>query len=393
MPNQPLTIIATTNSPRAGKVAFGIRQSDRFQHLYLIGQTGTGKSTLLESLALQDIAAGRGIAIIDPHGDLAAHLVAMIPEERKRDLIYLNAPDSTEPYGYNPLAKIPPQFVPLAASGLLEAFKKLWNDAWGVRMEHIFRNCLYALLEAGGAALPDILRIVSEPTYRGAILKRVTNEQVRRFWLSEFPKYNPRYRQESIAPLQNKVGALLSDPRLHRIFTSAPEPLRFRRIMDERGILIVNLSKGEMGEDSANLLGAMLVSTLGLAAMSRASLPAAKRTPFYVSVDEFQSFTTLSFANMVSELRKQGVALTLAHQHLHQLEPSVRHAVLGNVGTIIAFRLGVEDAHLFAKEFYPVFGVEDLIRLPNYDIYLKLMIGGMPSKPFSAVTFPPRSGP
>lgn len=382
--------IAITNSLRAPIRSFGIKQPDRLQHLYVIGQTGTGKSTLLHRMATQDIEAGRGIAVIDPHGDLAERLMGMMPTHRLADVVYLNAPDASEPFGYNPVAKVPDQLVPLAASGLLEAFKKLWHDAWGVRMEHILRNCLYALIEAGGATLPDILRIITDTPFRAQILKRVTNEQVRTFWLSEFPHYNPRYRQESIAPLQNKVGALLSDPRLHRIFTSAPTHIRFRRIMDQSGILIVNLSKGELGEDSANLLGAMLVSTLGLAAMSRADLPAEARTPFFIYIDEFQSFTTLSVANMVSELRKYGIGLTLAHQHLTQLENDVRHAVLGNVGTMIAFRLGVEDARILEREFHPVFGWQDLINLPNYDLYIKLLIDGMPSRPFSATTKLPR---
>ncbi len=380
--------IAHANA-RHAYTPFGIKQPDRFQHLYVIGQTGTGKSTLLFRLAVQDMEAGRGVAIIDPHGDLAERLMQAIPKHRQADVVYLNAPDTAEPFGYNPVVKVPDHLVPLAASGLLEAFKKLWHDAWGVRMEHIFRNCLYALIEAGGATLPDILRIITDTPFRTRILKRVTNEQVRAFWLSEFPHYNPRYRQESIAPLQNKVGALLSDPRLHRIFTSAPSPIRFRRIMDQSGILIVNLSKGELGEDSANLLGAMLVSTLGLAAMSRADLPGEARTPFFIYVDEFQSFTTLSVANMVSELRKYGVGLILAHQHLTQLEHDVRHAVLGNVGTMIAFRLGVEDARILEREFHPVFGWQDLINLPNYDLYIKLLIDGMPSRPFSATTKPP----
>jgi hypothetical protein len=243
-------------------------------------------------------------------------------------------------------------------------------------------------LEAGGATMPDVLRIISEPVFRASILKRVTNLQVRRFWLQEFPNYNPRYRQESISPLQNKVGALLADPRLYRIFTDAPEMLRFRKIMDNNGILIINLSKGEMGDDSANLLGAMLVTSLGLAAMSRASLPPERRIPFFIYIDEFQSYTTLSVANMISELRKYGISLTLAHQHLFQLENEVRHAVLGNVGTMIAFRLGVEDARLIEKEFHPVFGWEDLINLANHDIYIKLLIDGRPSRPFSATTNP-----
>jgi hypothetical protein len=217
----------------------------------------------------------------------------------------------------------------------------------------------------------------------------VKNEQVKAFWTKEFPKYNPRYQQESIAPIQNKVGAFLADPRLYRMFTNPPVDIHFRKIMDEGKILIVNLAKGRLGEDSANLLGALLVTTLGLAAFSRADVEEHKRPDYHIFIDEFQSFTTLSVANMVSELRKFHVGLVLAHQHLYQLEPEVRHAVLGNVGTMISFRLGPEDAGIFTREFEPVFAPLDLVNLPNHDIYLKLMIDGTPSHPFSATTLHP----
>lgn len=272
----------------------------------------------------------------------------------------------------------------------MEAFEKLWGEAWGVRMEHVLRNALYALIEFGEAKFPDILRMLTEKSFQREVLARVKNDQVQSFWANEFPSYNPRYRQESIAPIQNKVGAFLADPRLYRMFTSPPVDLRFRQIMDEGKILIVNLAKGRLAEDSANLLGALLVTTLGLAAFSRADVEEGGRPDYHIFVDEFQSFTTLSVANMISELRKFHVGLVLAHQHLYQLEPEVRHAVLGNVGTLLAFRIGPEDAQVIAREFEPVFALEDLVNLPNHDIYLKLMIDGTPSKPFSATTLHPR---
>ncbi|MGK2957241.1 MAG: type IV secretory system conjugative DNA transfer family protein [Acidimicrobiales bacterium] len=387
--NPSISYFAKTNGRFPHRI-FGIKQSDRFSHTYVIGKTGSGKSTLLESLAAQDIVNGRGVCVIDPHGDLAERLVTYIPDWRKADLVYLNAPDPDQPYGYNPLRRVHPSRVPLAVSGLMEAFKKLWEEAWGVRMEHVFRNALYALIEAGDATLPDVLRLLSEKSYRDGVIQRVKNDQVRTFWSQEFKAYNPRYRQEMIAPIQNKVGAFLADPKLRRIFTAAPIDLHFRTLMDEGKILIVNLAKGRLGEDSANLLGALLVTTLGLAALSRSDMAEPLRRDFFIYIDEFQSFTTLSVANMVSELRKFRVGLTLAHQHLHQLEPDVRHAVLGNTGTLISFRLGPEDAGIIAREFAPVFEPLDLVNLPNRDIYLKLMIDGAPSKAFSATTLHPK---
>lgn len=385
--NPNISYFARTNA-RPPHRMFGIKQADRLFHTYVIGKTGTGKTTLLETIAVQDMMRGRGVAVIDPHGDLAERLVAQVPRTRD-DVVYLNAPDLSQRYGYNPLRRVRADRIPMAASGLMEAFEKLWGEAWGVRMEHILRNTLYALIEFGEATLPDVLRMLTDKAFQRTVLARVQNEQVRAFWTTEFPNYNPRYRQESIAPIQNKVGAFLADPRLYRMFTSPPVDLHFRQIMDEGRILIVNLAKGRLGEDSANLLGALLVTTLGLAALSRADVEEQRRLDYHVLIDEFQSFTTLSVANMVSELRKFHVGLVLAHQHLYQLEPQVRHAVLGNVGTLVSFRVGPEDAETMGREFEPVFAREDLVNLANHDIYLKLMIDGAPSKAFSATTLHP----
>jgi hypothetical protein len=385
-----ISYLGETNS-RPPHRTFGIKHEDRFFHTYVIGKTGVGKTTLLETLATQDIINGRGICVIDPHGDLAERLVATVPGSRAADLVYFNAPNINQPYGYNPLRRVHPQYIPLAVSGLMEAFKKLWDEAWGVRMEHLLRNALYALIEVGDATLPDVLQLISDKHYRQKVTQKLTNEQVRDFWEKEFKAYNPRYRQEMIAPIQNKIGAFLADPKLHRIFTAPPIDLHIRKIMDDGKVLIVNLSKGRLGDDSANLLGALLVTTIGLAALSRADEREDQRRDFFMYIDEFQSFTTLSVANMVSELRKYRVGLTLAHQHMHQLEPDVRHAVLGNMGTLVSFRIGPEDARLLAREFEPVFAPMDLLNLPNHDTYLKLMIDGTPSRPFSARTLPPFS--
>jgi len=371
---------------RNSNIRFGIKQADRLSHVYVIGKTGVGKSSLLETLAGQDVAAGRGLALIDPHGDLVEHIAATLPPEAAERVIYLNAPDPRQPFGSNPLKKVREDKIPLAVSGILETLKKLWPDAWGVRMEHVLRNSLYALLERDDSRLPDILRLFADDEFRKEVVKDVRNETVQRFWTDEFANYPARLRADACAPIQNKLGALLSDPTLYRILVDPDTDLDFRQVMDESRVLLVNVSKGRLGEDSALLLGGLIVSTLGLAAFSRADSPVESRRPFFLYLDEFHNFTTLMLANMMSELRKYGVGLTLAHQYMHQLEPDIRHAVLGNAGTIVSFRVGPEDALVLAREFQPKFEVEDLINLANRDIYLKLMIDGTPSPPFSAGT-------
>jgi hypothetical protein len=368
---------------------FGIKHEDRFSHVYIIGKTGTGKSTLLETMALQDLERGNGFALIDPHGDLVARIAARIPASQRDRVVYFNTTDPTQPYGYNPLRHVAEDRIALAASGMMGVFKKMWPEAWGVRMEHILRNVLMALLEQPDATLHDVLRVFSDNGFRKDIAKSLRNDAVRTFLLNEFERFSFGYRTDSTAPIQNKVGAFLADPLLNRILTAPEKGLHIRRIMDQEQVLLVNLAKGRIGEDSSSLLGGLLVTTLGLAAFSRADTRPAKRRPFFVYVDEFQSFTTLALANMLSELRKYRVGFTLAHQYLHQLEPDIRHAVLGNAGSIISFRVGVEDAPYLVREFQPKFDELDLLQLSNYSIYLKLMIDGTPSAPFSAVTLEP----
>jgi type IV secretory pathway TraG/TraD family ATPase VirD4 len=368
---------------------FGIKDEDRFSHVYLIGKTGTGKSTLIETMVLQDIKRGHGIALIDPHGDLVERIVAQVPPPRAADVIYLNAADPSQPHGYNPLRHVRGDRIALAASGFLEVFKKMWPEAWGVRMEHILRNVLMALLERPDATMHDVLLTLSDREFRKELVKSIKNETVRTFFEKEFDRYTFGYRSDGIAPIQNKVGAFLADPILNRILTSAESEVRVRWIMDGGKVLFVNLAKGRLGEDSASLLGGLLVTTIGLAAFSRADMPADERRDFFVYIDEFQSFTTLAVTNMLSELRKYRVGFTIGHQYLHQLQPDVRHAVLGNVGTLISFRLGAEDAPYFVREFMDEFDEIDLMQLPNYHVYIRLMIDGAPSKPFSAVTLRP----
>jgi len=380
-----VTYLAKTDF-RNSQHLFGIKREDRFSHVYIVGKTGTGKSTLMESMALQDLDRGHGFALVDPHGDLVERIANLVPPHRRSDVLYVNAADPTQPYGYNPLRQVRRDRIALAASGMMEVFKKMWPEAWGVRMEHILRNVLMALLEQPAATLHDVLRLISDSKYRKSIAASLKNETVRTFLQKEFERFTFGYRADGIAPIQNKVGAFLADPLLNRILTSPEQDLHIRRIMDEGQVLLVNLAKGRIGEDSSSLLGGLLVTTIGLAGYSRADIDPARRRDFFVYVDEFQSFTTLALANMLSEMRKYRLGFTVAHQYLHQLEPDVRHAVLGNTGTIISFRVGAEDAPYLSREFTNVFDQIDLVQLPNYRIYLKLMIDGTPSMPFSAVT-------
>lgn len=374
---------------RGRMTPFGIKEADRRAHMYLIGKTGTGKSTLIERLILQDIKAGRGAALLDPHGDLVERVLAHVPGERQGDVVYFDVPDPKQSLGFNPLSNVPQAKRSLAAAGLVGVFRKLWSDCWGPRLEHILRNSLLLLLDQPEATLEDVLRLLSDSKYRLVALRSVRSEQVRDFWVNEYGQYPARFKAEAIAPIQNKVGAFLADPTLHRILTRPKSSFNLRQIMDDGKIFLVNLAKGKLGEDTASLLGSLLVSSIGLAAMRRADTPEESRRDFYLYLDEFHTFTTLSLAGMLSELRKYRLNLILAHQYLSQLDVQVRDAILGNVGTIIAFRIGLPDAELLESEFFPDFRATDLINLPNHHIYLKLMIDGRVSSPFSAVTVPP----
>jgi DNA helicase HerA-like ATPase len=390
--NSPITFFAKTNFRNEPK-PFGIRQADRRAHMYLLGKTGTGKSTLLETLMASDLQNGAGFALLDPHGDLVKRIRKQIPVSRAKDVIDFDAPDKNQPYGFNPLANIPEDKRPLACSGLIQVFNHLWSDSWGPRLEYILRNCLLSLLDYPEASLPDILRILSDRKFRGQVLGFIKNERIKEFWLQEYDKYNERFRIEAIAPIQNKVGAFLSDPLLQKILTKPKKFLNLRRIMDEGKILLVNLAKGSLGEDTANLLGSLLISRFDLAALSRANISEDTRRDYVLYLDEFHNFTTKSLLQMLSELRKYRLSLVLAHQYLTQLDPVIRDSILGNAGTIVVFRIGANDAEVIAQEFVPTFKQSDFIGLPNFHIYLKMMIEGQISEPFSAVTLPPDSRP
>lgn len=340
-------------------------------------------------MVLQDLLVGTGVALLDPHGDLAQRIHSFA-SRLGRNVVLLDPVRAPGSFGLNPLRPVAAPLRPLAASGLLEVLRKLWDEkAWGPRMEHILRNAILALLDHGDATIADIPRLFRDRSFRNSVARGCQNPEVRTFWLEEFSGYSHRMRAEAVAPILNKVGAFLSDPRVLQVLTKNKNQLSLRRTMDEGKVLIANLSKGELGSDSSNLLGGLLVSTIGLAALSRASIPEEERRPFFVYVDEFQSFSTRSIGDMAAELRKYRVGLVLAHQFLHQLDPEVRYSVLGNAGTIISFRVGPQDASLIASEFDPVLSAMNVLNLPNYHIYLKLMIDGAPSRPFSAVTLQP----
>lgn len=361
---------------------FGIKQADRLMHTYMIGKTGTGKSTLIETMIMQDIKAGRGCCLLDPHGDLVDKVVSKIPKSRKKHLIYFNIPDPNLSLKYNPFRRVSPEKRSLVASGILEVFSKLWDSAWGVKLEHILRHAILTLLDQPKATIADIVEILLNKDFRKEALKHVKSESVLKFWRREFPEYH----KYDLLPVLNKIGGMLVHPVIKRVLIDNPEEVSLRKAMDEKKIVLVNLSKGHVGADVSHILGALFITSIASASFSRVDIEEDKRVPFMVYVDEFHNFTTLSLIGMFSELRKFKVGMTMAHQYMAQLDPDIKSAVLGNIGTVISFRIGTEDAMIMAKEMYPEFDVEDFINLPNYKIYLKLMIDGKPSRPFSGFT-------
>ena len=393
-PNR-ITYIGETDF-RNNRVKFGIKAADRTRHVYVIGKTGTGKSTLLENMAVQDIQNGEGFAFIDPHGKTADLLLDYIPEHRVNDVLYFAPFDLAHPVCFNVMEDIGPDKRHLVAAGLMSAFKKIWVDAWSARMEYILNNTILALLEFPNSTLLGINRMLADKQFRLSVVSHITDPGVRAFWEDEFANYTERFTQEATPAIQNKVGQFTANPVIRNIIGQPKSTFNIREMMDERKIIIINLSKGQVGEDSANLLGSMLITKIYLAAMSRADLretELAKLPNFYLYVDEFQSFANESFADILSEARKYKLNLTIAHQYIEQMSDEVRAAVSGNVGTMVTFRVGAIDAEYLEKEFAPSFTAEDLVNLNAYQVYLKLMINGMASAPFSAATLPPIERP
>lgn len=383
-----ITLFAQTNF-RNQQRRFGIKLDDRRRHMYVLGKTGMGKTTLLENMVLSDIYAGHGCAYIDPHGDTAEKILDYIPSWRINDVVYFNPADLDYPIGFNILESISDEQKHLVGSGLMGVFKKIWPDVWSARMEYILLNCVLALLDFPGATLLGINRLLVDKEYRQRVIEKIRDPIVKTFWVAEFTSWSEKYATEAVAPVQNKVGQFLSASVIRNILAQVKSTISPRTIMDDRKIFIVNLSKGRIGEDNMRLIGNLIITKLQLAAMERVDIPEADRKDFFMYVDEFQNFATPSFANILSEARKYRLALIMAHQYIEQLDETVRDAVFGNVGSLIIFRVGSPDAAYMETEFAPTFLPEDLTNLPKFGIYLKLMVDGVSTEPFSATTLPP----
>jgi len=368
---------------------FGIKTDDRRRHMYLIGKTGMGKSTVLENMIVDDIRAGHGVAVVDPHGDLVEKIIEYIPTNRINDVVYFNPADINYPIAFNVVEQVEPHLRHLVASGLIGVFQKLWADSWGPRLEYILRNAILAILDFPGSTLLGVVRMLSDKSYRKKVVANIKDPVVKAFWEREFSGYADKFAAEAVSPIQNKVGQFLSSSLMRNVIGQVKSAIDIRDIMDSGKILLMNLSKGRIGEDNSALLGAMMITKIQLAAMSRVDVPEKDRHDFYLYIDEFQNFSTDSFANILSEARKYRLNLILAHQYIEQLSEKVKPAVFGNVGTMVVFRVGAADAEELVKEFTPTFTEEDLVNLPKYEMYLKLMIDGVASSPFSAAGLPP----
>ncbi len=378
---------------RNKRTKFGIKIDDRRRHMHVLGKTGMGKTSMLENMAVQDIQAGHGIGFVDPHGEAVENILNFVPQSRIEDVLYFNPADMTHPIAFNVMEEVEPEYRHLVASGLMSVFKKIWPDVWSARMEYILNNAILALLECPGSTLLGINRMLADVEYRKSVVDQVKDPVVKAFWVQEYARYTQRYEIEATAAIQNKVGQFIANPLIRNIVGQVESSVDMREVMDGQKILLANLSKGKIGEDNSRLLGALLVTKLQLAAMSRVNIPESERKDFFLYIDEFQNFATDSFVNILSESRKYRLALILSHQYIAQLgtgtEVKVRDAVFGNVGTIVTFRIGAEDGEFMEKEFSPNFLIQDFINLPKYNIYVKLMIDGIAGRPFSAHTLLP----
>lgn len=378
---------------RDGVKNFGILADDRRRHMYCLGKTGMGKSTLLTNLILQDIYNGHGCCFLDPHGETVEYVLERIPEHRKKDVVYFNPADTDFPIGFNIFESVNDEQMFLLAAGMMSVFQRIWEGAWSSRMEYILNNTLLALLETPGNTLLDVVRMLTDDVFRKKVIDGIIDPVVKNFWIKEFAAFNDKYRTEAIAPILNKVGQFFSTSLIRNILGQTKSTINIRQIMDEGKILLINLSKGKLGEDNSNLLGSMMITRIQLAAMSRVDIPENERRDFYMYVDEFQNFITDTFAVILSEARKYRLSLILAHQYIAQLTESdnqkVKNAIFGNVGTMLTFRVGAEDGEALEKEFAPIFTYRDLTKLNKAQIALKMTIGGKSTTAFLASTIAP----
>ncbi|MEI6280437.1 MAG: CxxC-x17-CxxC domain-containing protein [bacterium] len=390
--NKDVTYLGLTTF-RDKNTLFGIKRKDRRQHVYILGKSGTGKSALMFNMIIQNIQNGEGVCVVDPHGELVEGVLSAIPSNRTKDVVYFNPADADYHIGFNVLELIDPQYKHLVASGLMGIFTKIWANAWSARMEYILNNCILALLDTPGTTLLGIPRMLVDKDYRQKIISNLKDPVIKAFWIHEYEAWQDKFRNEAIAPIQNKVGQFLSTSIIRNVVGQSKSTINIFDIMNDGKIFLVNVSKGRIGEDNSGLLGGMIITKIQLAAMERVRIPEDHRKDFYLYVDEFQNFVTDAFAGILSEARKYRLNLTVAHQYTAQLvvdkSSAVRDAVFGNVGTMIVFRVGSDDADFLEKEFDPEFTPQDIVNLPNYKIYLKLMIDGVTSRPFSAKTLPP----
>jgi CxxC-x17-CxxC domain-containing protein len=386
--NNDRIYFAQTNF-RNERRSFGIKREDRRKHAYIIGKTGMGKTTVLENMAIQDIQKGEGLGIVDPHGSFAEKMLFFVPENRIKDVIYFCPYDTDWPIAFNVMEDVGIEQRHLVAAELMGVFKKIWPDVWSPRMEYILNNAILALLEYPNSTILGINRMLSDKDYRKEVVSKITDPVVKAFWEQEFARYTDRFMTEAGAAIQNKVGQFVSNPLIRNLIGQSKSSFDMRKAMDEKKIIIMNLAKGRIGEDNSRLIGAMLITKLYLGAMARVDVSEEQRPDFYLYVDEFQNFATESFKDILSEARKYRLNLILAHQYIAQMDETVRDAVFGNVGTMIIFRVGAYDAEILEKEFAPEFTVQDIVNLGFANIYLKLMIDGVASRPFSAITLPP----
>jgi energy-coupling factor transporter ATP-binding protein EcfA2 len=368
---------------------FGIAAIDERQHIYIIGKTGSGKTTLLRNLIVQHIALGHGVGVIDPHGDLAEELLNHIPPKRSDHLVYFNPGDLDFPIGLNVIGSVPPDARHLVASGVVAAFKGIWRDSWGPRLEYILHNSVSALLECRNQTLLGVNRLLVDDAYRAKVIRQVKDPFIRAFWAEEYENYDERFKREAIAPIQNKIGQFLLNPVIRNIVGQIKKKVDIPFVMDNGRLFIANLSKGRLGEDKANLLGSLLVTQFQLGAMARASRPETERRDFYLFIDEFQNFSTDAFASILAEARKYRLCLTLSHQYIDQLPEHIRKAVFGNVGTLIAFRMGYADAEAMTKEFGNAVPASALADLERYETVVKLLVNSSNIEPFRAAMLPP----